>query len=322
LAIISALFMIMPILGLAVALRLLSGFVFSGVSTASNTNACDIIPKNRFSEGMAFFGLGNTFASALGPALGLFIMTQHGFNATFTTITAFILIAIAASLGLKYKKVQRRRFRANIKRLKLSDLFNSSALPASVLVFYATVGFGAVSPFIALYGQYSGLGSGGIFFVLLALGTGSTRLFSGHLADKKGEKPMVFLGNISFLLGYLLLLFESSIAYYLSGLFFGLGAGLLFPSMQAMAVRIVPPEKRGAASSTFLCSADIGTGLGAMIAGILVTVWGYRPMFGAMIIFVVLALLTYVLWASKTPSAFKNYMQTHSPGTDSSVQKT
>jgi MFS family permease len=81
--------------------------------------------------------------------------------------------------------------------------------------------------------------------------------------------------------------------------------------MQAMAVRTVPPEKRGSASSTFLCSADIGSGFGGLIAGALVTVLGYKPMFGIMAIFVFLSLLTYTLWASKSPSAFKNYKRDH-----------
>ena len=307
LAVISVLYLIAPVLSIAVVLRLISGFAFSAASTACNTNACDIIPKSRFSEGMAFLGLGNTLGSALGPALGILIMARYGFNAAFFTTAICVLAAIGIVQKLSYKKIQRRVYLPGHSPLRLSKLFNTAALPASVLVLYATAGFGGVSAFIALYGELSGLGSGGIFFMLLAAGTGSTRLFSGRLADKKGELPMVLIGNICFFLGFLLLLFEYSSCYYLSGLFFGMGSGLLYPAMQAMAVRTVPPEKRGSASSTFLCSADIGTGLGGLAAGWLVTIWGYRPMFGVMIIFVVLSLLTYALWASKTPSAFKVY---------------
>jgi predicted MFS family arabinose efflux permease len=312
LAVITVLFLVAPVLSLAVVLRLVSGFVFSGVGTATNTNACDIVPKSRFSEGMAFLGLSNTLASALGPALGLLVMVHYGFNTAFIAIAVLALAAAGITHRLTYKKIDRSVARPDSSRLKLSDLFNVTALPASVLVMYATAGFGGVSAFIALYGQLSGVGSSGLFFLLMAVGTGSTRLFSGRLADKKGEKPMVLLGNCCFLQGYLLLsLFESSAAYYLSGLFLGMASGLLYPAMQAMAVRIVPPEKRGSASSTLLCSSDIGSGLGGLLAGVLVTLWGYRPMFGAMIIFVLLSLLTYALWASKSPAAFKNYKRDH-----------
>jgi MFS family permease len=317
LVIISLLFLIAPVLSLAIALRMISGFMFSGASTATNTNACDIIPKSRFSEGMAFLGLGNTLGSALGPVLGLLIMARYGFNAAFVVTALLVLAAAGITQGLGYKKIQRRLYLPGINQLKLSELFNASALPASVLALYATAGFSGVSAFIALHGQLSGIGSGGFFFMLLALGTGSTRLFSGRLADLKGERPMVLVGNSCFLLGFILLLFENSISYYLSGLFFGLGAGLFYPAMHAMAIRTVPPEKRGAASSTFLCSSDIGTGLGALVAGALVTLLGYRPMFGIMTIFAIASVFTYTLWASKTPSAFKNYKRDHKDGSPS-----
>jgi len=107
----------------------------------------------------------------------------------------------------------------------------------------------------------------------------------------------------------LILLWESSTGYYVSGLFFGFGFGLFTPSMQAMAVRIVPLEKRGSASSTFLCAYDIGSGLGGLTAGWLITIWGYRPMFGALIAFIIISSLIYALWAAKTPSAFKVYQR-------------
>ena len=307
LVVISLLFLVAPVLGLVITLRIVSGFAFSGASTATNTNACDIIPKSRFSEGMAFLGLGNTMGSALGPALGLLIMVRYGFNATFVVIAIFVLAGIGFTRGLVYKKIQHRIWIPGSNQVKFSDLFNAAALPASVLVLCATAGFGGVNTFIALYGQLSGLGSGGIYFMLLAAGTGSTRLFSGRIADKKGELPMVILGNSCFLVGLIFLLFDNNACYYLSGLFFGMGAGLLYPAMHAMAIRTVPPEKRGAATSTFLCSSDIGSGLGALAAGIMVTLLGYKPMFGSMTIFVFVSLFAYALWASKAPSAFKNY---------------
>ena len=309
LAVLSVLFLITPILSLVVALRLISGLVYAGTGTASNTNACDIIPQSRFGEGMGFLGLGNTLATALGPALGLMLIARFSFQAAFGVSALLVLLAIVSARGLPYKKIKRRAYLPGRRRLKLSSLFNASAWPASAVMLFAGAPYGGVSVFIALYGEFSGLGSGGLFFLLVAAGTGSTRLFSGRLADKKGERPMVVLGNSSFLLALLLLLWEVSACYYVSGLLFGFGFGLLAPAMQTMAVRTVPLEKRGAASSTFLCSYDIGSGIGGLIAGSLVTLWGYRPMFAALCAFNIAAGLVYALWASKTPSAFKVYQR-------------
>jgi MFS family permease len=306
---ISLLYLVAPVLSVVVAMRFISGFLFSGASTASNTNACDTIPQSRFGEGMGFLGLGNTLATALGPALGLAIVAGLGFPALFATSLAIMLVAAFITRRLSYKEIKRRIYLAGRYRLKLSDLFNASALPATLVMLFASTSYGGVSVFIVLYGKYSGLGSGGLFFVLVALGTGSTRMFTGRMADKKGEQPMVMIGDSSFFLALVLLLFESSTCYYVSGLFFGLGFGFSTPAMQTMAVRIVPLEKRGSASGTFLCGYDIGAGLGGLTAGLVVTVWGYKPMFATLCVYVVISALIYVLWSSKAPSAFKVYQR-------------
>jgi len=305
LALITVLFMVAPILSLAVLLRLVCGFMFSGASTASNTNACDIINKNRFGEGMAFLGLGNTFASALGPALGLFLIASTGFNITFLATAVLVMTAFIAAKTITYKKIEQNDDTLKRPPVKLSSLFNSAAFPASALSICNAAIFGGINIFIALYGQFSGLGSGGFYFMLIALGTGSTRLFSGRLTDKKGELPNLIFGTGSLLTSIILLLIVSSSCFYLSGLFFGIGFGLLNPALQTMAVRTVDPEKRGSASSTYLSSVDIGSGIGGLAAGWLVTMWGYRVMFGAFIIFIIALWLIYLLWASKTPAAFK-----------------
>jgi MFS family permease len=49
---ISLLFLVAPILSLVLVLRIISGFLLSGVGTATNTNACDAIPPSSFGEGM------------------------------------------------------------------------------------------------------------------------------------------------------------------------------------------------------------------------------------------------------------------------------
>ena len=309
LMLISLLHLFIPILSLVIILRMISGFSFSAVHTASNTNACDSIPKSRFGEGMGFLGLGNSLASALGPALGLVIIARSGFPLLFAVSIAALIGVVLIARGLSFIKVKRNASLSGSPKTGFSTLFNVNALPASVVMLFASIPYSGISAFIALYGEFSGLGSGGFFFMLVALGTGITRLFSGQISDRKGEQSMIVIGNASNLLALLLLLLENSACYYISGLFFGIGFGISVPAMQSMAMRIVPMEKRGSASSTFLSSIDIGYGLGGLTAGWLITILGYRPMFAIMIIFAIISLLIYTLWASKKPSAFKNYIK-------------
>lgn len=312
LILISLLLMLVPILGVAVFLRIISGPVLSGAHTASATNACDTIPQNRFGEGIGYLGLGNSLATALGPALGLAIIAGLGFRELFTVSIAVLVLAALIVRGFKFKKIERTGSPEGRERIKLTSLFNADALPASVVMLFASAPFGAVSVFIALYGEQYNLGHGAVFFILVAVGTGSMRLLSGRLADKKGERPMVAAGNSSFFLALVLLLFNSGACYYISGLLFGIGFGVTIPALNAMAMRIIPPEKRGSAASTFHGAYDVSSGLGGLIAGVLVTYWGYRPMFGTFCVFVVISSLVYQLWASKKPSAFEAYQRSRS----------
>lgn len=301
----SILLFMLPILGLAIILRITMGCMSSGATTASATNAADAIPQSRFGEGIGYLGLGNTLGTALGPFLGLTIIGVLGFHHLFVVSVAVMLFALIIARGFEFKTLHQQKR----KKIEVTSLFNKDALPASVVLLFASIPFGGVAIFVALYGEQYGIGFGSWYFILIAVGSGTARLLCGRLIDKVGEKPMVIVGNGCFMTALLLLLFHSAPTYYLSGLFFGFGFGVMTPAMQTMAMRIIPAEKRGAATSTFQCSFDISSGLGGLIAGWLVTVWGYRPMFGSLIVFVGISFIVYALWASKTPSAFKVFLK-------------
>jgi len=306
---ISVLLLFIPVLSIVIVLRIVSGFLFSGTGTSSTTNVYDTIKQNRFGEGLGFLGLGNTLANALGPALGLAIIAGPGFPPMFAVSVAIMFFAALIMKGFPFKKVIRAEKSPERTKNVFSTLFSKDALPAAVVMFFSAIPYAGVSVFIALYGEFSGLGSGALYFALVAVGTGSTRLISGRIADKKGEKPMILAGNSALFLAMLLLLPDFSASYYLSGLFFGLGYGVSIPAMQAMSMRVVPMEKRGSASCTYHCAYDIASGIGGFLAGGLVTVWGYKTMFVSFCIFNVFSVLAYMVWASKTPSAFKVYQR-------------
>ena len=298
-----------PVLAVVVILRILSGLMFAGTGTASTTNVYDTITPRRFAEGIGFLGLGNTLAMALAPALGLAIVAGWGFNILFAISAAVLLIAFTVMKGFSFKKIEKPKKTQEQKGFFRSKLINVDALPASVVMLFTSVPYGGASIFIALYAEAYSLGNAGLFFTLFAVGTGSTRLISGRIADKKGEQPMIIIGNSLLMVSLALLLAANTYSYYAAGLLFGIGSGIILPAMQAMSMRVIPIEKRGSASSTYLCSYDIASGAGGILAGWIVTVWGYRPMFVSLGIFLVISMLIYALWASKTPSAFKVYQR-------------
>lgn len=295
-----------PIILVVLMLRLLHGVFWASSTTSLNTNVSDILPKTRFGEGMGIFGLTTTISLSIAPLIGLSIMEHIGFSALFFASSIMMTVALGISFFIRIKSIKPGKKSMSLKMIA-KNMINKSALPASVVLFLFLIPYGAVNTFIALYADEMQIGSGGLFFTAMALSTGIIRILSGKLSDKKGEGPIVYFAILVLSISVLIIAFvKSSGMFIFAALLFGFGFGAMVPAMQAMAMRICPPERRGSASSTYLCAFDLGTGLGGVISGFLVRWFGFSNMFKIIIISLILSLFTYVFWARKSPSAFRN----------------
>jgi len=75
-------------------LRFLHGLGFSAYSTASSTMAADIIPESRMSEGLGVFALANTISMAVGPSMGLALVSK-GYTRLFFVISGLMVMSLA-----------------------------------------------------------------------------------------------------------------------------------------------------------------------------------------------------------------------------------
>lgn len=308
--IVPAAYLVLPVLSIVIFLRGVQGLVWASTTTASNTNACDIMPRQRFAEGMGFFGLTGSIAIVIGPALGLYLWEEFGKAPVFLSVSILCLLSLFMLRGFHFRKVQRSSNAANLPLgTRLAQLFDANALPAAVLQFVLRIPSGAISSFVALYAVQTGVGNGGLYFTFQALGTASTRVFAGKICDRRGEGLSIYSGCTSFAVGILIMVFAKSVfLFYFGSFLIGIAYGMTIPAMQTMSVRNVPTERRGAASSTYLCSIDIGFGIGGLLGGVFADLWGYATMFCILALGPVLCMVIYGLWASKTPAAF-NYQK-------------
>lgn len=309
-ALIPPLHLVLPFLGWALLLRALYGLLWSAANTAATTNACDILPDDRFGEGMGYFGLTYSLSMVIGPALGLVVWQRFGAAPLYLGLSLSSLLSLAMLTRFRFAPVlpvNRSRSLGRIPlRERLSSLYDRRALPAAILMFAICLPGGAVEAFIALYTESTGLANGGIFFTWQAIGASVTRVFAGRANDKYGEGPAIYLGCACFVAGLIaVILSRQALLVYLGALFYGIGYGVTMPALQTLSVRIVPPERRGAASSTYLGFMDVSFGLGGLIGGLLVGGLGYGGMFGAVGFSLVAALAIYFFWVRKTPCAFK-----------------
>lgn len=288
-----------PVLAIAFVFRMVHGASLACSNTSTATIATDSVPHSRLAEGMGMFGMATALATSCAPALGLALM-EKSFTALYLTAAGLCVVALGLFALLRLPKPVFEK-----KPLRLRELLDRDAMPASVITLVFMLSFGALENFLAKFASDNGLPSGGVFFAVMAVVLLLVRLTLGKVADQKGEAVFVYTCNVSMLAALLLLsLVPNTVTFYLAAILAGYGFGGLEPALQSMAVHLAGPDRRGAANSTFLCAYDIGIGLGGGIAGSLITALGYGPMFSIIALSNVASLLLYVFWGRRQPSSF------------------
>ena len=292
------------ILALAFVFRMLHGAFLGCASTASGTIATDLIPKARFGEGMGMFSTSIALSTCFAPALGLFLMNRFGFGALYGAAAGMLALAFALYLMMDVPRVEVDR-----KPLRVKALIAGDALPASTVILFFLFSFGAVENFIAKFAALRPeLPSGGVFFALMSVVLLLTRIALSKVIDRRGEAFFVYSGNLAMFIASLLLAYHPTTAtFVVAAILVGYGFGGIQPALHTMAMRAVPMERRGAANSTFLCTYDVGIGIGGGIAGWLISAVGYAEMFAITAIFLVVSLAAYWFWGRKHHSAFANH---------------
>lgn len=192
------------------------------------------------------------------------------------------------------------------KPLKIKELVEKNALPASCVVLVFLFTYGSLENYILKFVSKESMItlSGGLYFTIMAVMLFLTRILIGKVADQKGEAIFVYTCNICMLIALFLIAFiPNNITFLLSAALSGYAFGGIEPALQSMAVSIAPPQRRGAANSTFLCAYDMGIGLGGGIAGFLIDLTGYNHMFAIIAIANILSILIYMAIGRKHPSS-------------------
>lgn len=274
-------------------MRLLHGVGWALVSTGAGTVATDSIPRHRLGEGMGYFGITGTLSMALAPVLGLFIINQYGFTSLFFISAGVALVALILATTIGYRPPE-------TEKAPRGPLFEPKAYRPSLTIFFVTTTYGAVVSFIALYGQQVGITNIGIFFTVYAIALTVIRPLAGMLADRKGFDIVVIPGLIM-ILAAMLVLSQAGVLwmFLLAGVLYGLGFGSVQPSMQALAVKDVPPQRRGAANGTLFSAFDLGIGIGAVIWGTVSQAIGYANMYMLAGVPALIAIAVYVVFKEK-----------------------
>lgn len=250
--------------------RTLHGAPFGATTVSNSTIAIDVLHPSRRAEGIGYYGMSNNIATAISPAAAIWI-----YQATHNFDILFVLSMIIAALGMIINctvKIPAREIVKVKQPLTWDRFFLRDGWRQAIALVCLSFGYGVISTYVAIYGKKElGIESGaGLFFALLAIGLGLSRILGSKSLAKGLITRNASIGVLISVWGYMIFaILPNEIGYYGAAVLIGLGNGHMFPAFQTMFINLAPNSRRGTASSSLLVSWDIGIGLGCLSGGIL-----------------------------------------------------
>lgn len=256
--------------------RFFQGSAFSLMDTAAMAFVVSIVPLAYRGQGIATFMLAITVALALAPALGMFIINHYGFTFLFLACAGLSLCAFFFSWKLKGS------YRASAEQSAAS--VSSSVLEIKIIApavggFLYNFLWGAVLAFVPLYALESGVDNPGYFFTSIAVMIIVGRAAGAKILDTFSKEKIILMFIFVSMIAMILLSFSKTLGMFiLAGMLWGVGCSFFFPAMMAYAFEYAG-SSGGAAVGTYRAVADVGTALGPVVMGVIVSLTGYRAMF-------------------------------------------
>jgi MFS family permease len=282
-------------------LRSLAGLGWGISMTATIAMCSDLAPVDRLAKSMGVIGVAGLVANALGPLLAEELIRTGGagrlYNVSLMFLAASVVCVLLTQEIVKPNDDSRGGGGMGVLR---HVPWATAAVIGSVPVFHGAVR-GAMIFFIAVFGKSAGIARVGPFFLVFSLAAILTRFRFGDLSDRRGRKNVILpaalviaanLFVIAEVRGFPLLL--------VTGFVGGLGQGLIFPALSTYIIDFLGRANKGLAISLYLSLFDVGMGLGSPFFGWVSDMAGYRWMYRAAGMFLLVSTAVFMLKAPAT----------------------
>ena len=296
-------FILFPMFGALIVIRLYMGAVYSVCGSATMTLASDVLPPSKITEGISRFAFTISIGMAVGPFVGIQVQNYLSSKASFLTVFAITVVALICVLccKIKYPKVKRKKF-------ALKDTIYKPAFTFMFNMMSLMVPYGAVIAYSSILASEKNLtGFLPYFYIFLVVGMLLSKLSTQKMIDAGKHKVLVYISLVILILTMVSYKFlNTGIHLLLAGFFFGLGYGILQPLFQSFVTGTTPAPKRGVANITYLLSYDIGIGIGSLLMGFMQESIGLSNGFALTVVAYVVGFIIYMLYVDKYYEKLKN----------------
>ncbi len=274
-------------------LRAVQGACFSIQSTLILLLVSSCSPPNRIGQSVGWLGASIGVASAIGPALGLFIAEQQGCESSLVASGSLSLLAMLL-VPLLPKSNQRAKEACSSARRKrgsvVDSLFCPAAIPFSLVSAAFSMCTSCISGFLALAAADRNISFAVVYFMIYSALLLLVRPFGGRISDSQPLSRIVAVSAVACAAAMILLASARSFApIAIAGVLMAFGYGMASPSLQAACLKSDPEGNLGTASSTSFIGTDLGNALGPIIAGLAVQGLGYDVAFSLEALFPIAA---------------------------------
>jgi len=282
-----------------VGVRIVHGLAEAMLFSSLFTYAADLVPEERRTQGLAWFGVSGMLPMSIGGVLGDAVLVERGHEAIFELATGLAFLSLVVSLALPRDRLSRadaadprHGFRAALRQPDLLPLWQIGTAFSIALT--------ALFVFARRFVDETGIGSVGSFFTAYTLAALVLRIGFGSLPDRLGPKRVLAPALVSLTIGFIALAGATQDAHVVAaGALCGLGHGYAFPILFGLVVERTPEANRGMAMAIYTALFDVGVLAGGPFFGWWVERAGFGPMFLVAAGFVALGGAVFFVWDAR-----------------------
>lgn len=258
--------------------RFVHGLGMGLSSTATGTIVAQVIPAARKGEGIGYYSMSSTLATAIGPFVGLLMSQYTNFSTIFLLCLVIGLISLVSALTVNVPEADNPSI---VRGFSPSSFVEPKALPIALIIAVAALSFSSVLSYINFYASELDLvEAASIFFLVYSIAVLLSRPITGRLMDARGANVVMYPAIAVFAVGlFVLSQATTAIGLLVAGALIGLGFGNIQSGTQAIAVKAATPARMGMATSTFFIALDAGLGFGPYLIGLMIPLTGFSMLY-------------------------------------------
>ena len=250
------------------AARALHGMSYGCIGVLCLAMAGDALPNRSLGSGIGIFTLAQAAAQAVGPNLGTKLQNAFGYGGVFLSGMGMMALALALTLFVREPEPEGARPKYS---LRPDSVLAREAISPSVVLLFMSLAQASIVAFLMIYGKLRGIENVGLYYTAHAVCLFASRPLAGRLSDRFGAGRVLVPGILFSVCAFWVISASTQVWHLMAaGALAAFGFGTVQPTVQALSMKRVPRERRGAGASTNYIFTDIGAIGGSYAVGALI----------------------------------------------------